>query len=92
MLILYVPVVLLATRVADWQQQNLVVALVVGTFFVKTSILYFYPIVIAPIFRKKVPFPQDGENKLLFEEIVLLAEVNGYKNARAKIILTESRS
>lgn len=91
-LILYVPVVLLATRVADWQKSNLIFALIVGTFFVKTSILFVYPLVISPIFSKKVPFPQDGDNRLLFEEIVQLAESNGYKNARSKIILTESRS
>ena len=57
MLIVYVPVVLLATRVVDWQQQHLVIAIVVGTAFVKLGLLYLYPLAIAPIFRKKSPFP-----------------------------------
>jgi len=47
-----------------------VIALVIGTAFVKTGILYFYPLAIAPIFNKKVPFPQDANNRLLFEEII----------------------
>ena len=91
-LLMYVPVILFTTRVVEWQQDRLLPAIVIGTALVKFCLLYLYPSVISPLFHRKVPFPQDAENKALFEKIVKMAEDNGYLNARRRIFMSESVS
>lgn len=73
-LVMYIPVILFFIKVISWQRENLIMAIVIGTGIVKTFILFFWPIVIKPIFSKKIPFPDDKENHLLLEEIIQMAE------------------
>ena len=64
-LLMYIPVINLFTVVIEWQEHNLLFAVLITTALVKVGILFLYPLLIKPIFEKKVPFPEDGESKLL---------------------------
>jgi len=69
-LLMYVPVINIFTIVLEWQKDNLIPAIVIGTAVVKLMVLFLYPILIKPIFSKKVPFPEDGDSKMLLQEII----------------------
>ena len=64
-LLIFVPVINIFTVVLEWQKDNLILAIVIGTALVKLTVLFLYPILIKPIFSRKVAFPDDGDTKML---------------------------